>query len=486
MKRLVLVPLALVGCAGPAAVDEDPAVVAQAPSAVALEVPPIESGSSVRLPPSVDLVLDNGIRVFLVQNHEAPLVSFHLRLAGGSVEDPQGREGTAALLAALLAKGAGERDAAQFQEAVDFVGGEFATGISHRWTSISAEFLTEDTDLALALLADVLARPRLDPAEFEKERGMAVDALRAARDEPSDILARYASAWQFGAHPFGRAASGDETSLAAVTLDDVRSAARRTLAPGRTWMAVAGDFDPEEMRRRLEAVFGGWDVVSGPPSAPAAPTPRQGRRVLLVGMPGARQTYFRFGNLGIDWSHPDYPARHLANTVLGGRFTSRLNTALRIESGLSYGARSGFDDDRAGAFTVSSYTATATSREALELALAVYRRFREEGLTQEELDSARSYVKGQFAPDTLETADQAASMILALAFDGLPRDLVDRFFERLDAVTLDEVNRVIRERFPGDDLSWVVIGEPEVVRPVAAELGTLAEVPIDAPGFGPR
>jgi len=441
---------------------------------------------SVKLPRSVDFALPNGVLVHLVPDARAPLVSVHARLAGGALEDPEGREGTAELLAALLAKGAGARDAKAFQEAVDFVAGTFDAGAETRWIAIHAEFLREDTDLLLELVADVLRRPRLDAAEFEKERGKALDGLTAAREDPESLLPLYWRAFLFRGHPYARVA--DEASLPRVTLDDVKALAARVLRPSRLRIAIAGDFDADTMRRKVEARLGDWAGAPGDAAPAAAPRPAPvGKgRVLLVDLPEALQTYFRFGDISVDWSSPDYPARQVANTILGGRFTSRLNSELRIRRGLTYGAASGFDDARGGAFAVRTYTQMMSSRLCMETALAVYREFVAKGMTPEELASARAYIQGQYAPGTIETASQAAAMILALEFDGIPRDLVDRYFERLDALTLEEVNGFIGRGFPASGLTWVVIGRAAGLREFVASLGEVSECRLSDPGFGPR
>jgi predicted Zn-dependent peptidase len=438
------------------------------------------------LPRSEDFRLANGLRVFLVENHETPLVSLEVRVAGGSVEDPAGRQGAASLLSRLLGKGAAGRDAAAFHEAVDFVGGAFGVSCAQRWIRVDAEFLSKDQDLALELTCDVLMRPRLDASEFAKERGVALDALAQAREQPNAVLPLYHAQWTFAGNPYARPVSGDEASLAALTLDDVKAAAARTLGPSRTWLAVAGDFDPAAMRRKVEARFGAWDAKVADPAPVPRWEPAKEPGVLLVDFPSSLQAYFRFGGPGIDWRHPDYAARTLANSVLGVQFTSRLNRALRTDSGLTYGAGSAFDDDAWGAFHVATYTRVATTREAIEMALGVVRKFVKDGISQAELDSARRYIQGQFAPATVETADQAASMILALEFDGLPRDLVDGYFARLDALKLEDVNRVIRAHFPSEPFAFTVIGPAEKVRDFVGTLGKITECKLADPGFGPK
>ncbi len=444
----------------------------------------LQAGTGVKLPATVDFELANGMKVFLVPNREVPLVSFAIRVAGGSVEDPPGKEGATQVLAELLRKGAGKRDAVAFLDAVEFVGGSLSTAANRRWISLEAEFLTEHAELGLELISDALRRPRLDAGEFDKERGLAIDAVREGREQPNRVLSTYALAWLYAGHPYARPPGGDERSLARLTVEDMRAQAERQLGPGRTWMVVAGDLDPAAMRKRIEARFRDWKGGAGPATRPARPAAAPAG-VLVVDKPDALQTYFRFGSTGSDWSDPRYPARMLANTILGGRFTSRLNTALRIERGLTYGASSSFDDRLAGTFSVATYTQTSTSREAIELAHEVYEKFRAEGISQEELDSARTYIQGQYAPDNLETAAQVAGMVLSLAFDGLDRGIVDRLYQELDALTLEGVNGKIKELFPAGGLSWVMIGKASELRPLASRFGPVSEAPLAGPGFGP-
>lgn len=436
------------------------------------------------LPASIDFTLANGMRVFLVPDHEVPVVSFEVRLAGGSIEDPAGKEGATSLLGALLTKGAGDRNAEQFQEDVEFVGGALGAFAGPRWVSVRAEFLEGDSDLALELLGDVLLRPRLDAAEFEKEKGLALDGLAAAREEPQQLMGYYWAHWVFGKHEYARPVTGDEGSLASITLADVKSAAARQLAPQRAWLAVAGDFDPAEMRKRVESRFGAWTGSAPAPAKVSAWRGSPGGGVLLVDKEDALQTYFQCGNLGFPRTDPDYVARTVANAVLGERFTSRLNKTLRTDKGFTYGAGSRFDDGRQGMFFVYSQgTATDMTAACLPLAESIYRTFVAGGLTPDEFASTRAYIKGRFGLG-FETGAQQASTILDLAFEGDPRDMVDGYLARVDAVTLEEVNRVVRERFP-TKLDWVVIGRASVCRDVVSKFGEVTECKVMTPGFGP-
>lgn len=450
------------------------------------DAPEEVAGSPLELPKGDFTALDNGLQTLLVPDAEVPLVGFHLRLDGGALLDPPGAEGAADLLATLLLRGAGERDARAFRDAIDAVGGRLGVRARKRWIEVDAEFLRDDVELAVELLSDLLQRPALDAEEFAKQRGLAADGLSAARDDPAQLIDAYWNAWSNRGHPFARPTGGTVASVGALTHEQLQALAARQLVPQRAWLAVAGDFDPAGMRELLAAKLGDWQGERGEsPELPALEA-RPGGQVLLVDAPDSLQTYFYAGNVLFDWSDDDYAARYLANTILGGRFTSRLNMALRTESGLTYGASSWIDDRQGGMFALYSYTATATSREAIELAQRTYAVFRDKGITSDELESARTYIQGQYAPDTLETAMQRAKALLALAYAKVPRAKIEGLFAALDALTVDEVNRVI-QRFPEPDaLRWVLLGQAEHLRELANELGEVTEVELAAPGFGPE
>ena len=215
------------------------------------------------------------------------------------------------------------------------------------------------------------------------------------------------------------------------------------------------------MKRRLEAAFGGWQKSTVAASAATAMARVQGRRVLLVDKPGATQTYFWLGNVGADRTDPARAAQSLVNTVFGGRFTSMLNTELRIKSGLSYGASSGFARlTEPGAFQITSYTQTEKTSEAIDLALATLDRLHSEGVDADSIASAKSYLLGQF-PTSIETNGQLANRLADMVFFGLDRTDVDEYAARVKAVDVRRRRRRDRAglpeiRRPGDgrDRGW--------------------------------
>lgn len=447
---------------------------------------PLLSAADIRLPDFTRTELPNGAVLLLAEKHDVPLVALDISVRGGSLADPAGRDGTAALLAELMQKGAAERDAAAFAEAIDAVGGRLSIGATRNTLELSAEFLAEDAGLMIELAADALQRPRLDADEFEKVRQRAVKSLIAAKDaSPDRLIGNYGNAWLFGAHPYGRPVDGSEASLASITHADLQAFQRDHTGGDRLVIAAVGAFDSAALKARLESAFGGWRAAAAALPVVEAKPRERGRRVLLVDKPGAAQTHFWLGNVGVSRTDPARVAQNLVNTLFGGRFTSMLNSELRVRTGLTYGARAGFNRlPQPGAFAISSYTQTKTTVEAIELAIATLQRLHADGLDAKQLDSGRSYQLGQFPP-TLETAPQLAAQLTALELHGLGRDEVDGFAAAVRAVDV-EAARAALAAFPAPaDLVIVLIGDAAKIRAAAATFGPVTEMPLSAPTFRP-
>jgi zinc protease len=456
--------------------------------AVARQVKKAAVEDAVTLPKATVLELKNGARVLLVEKHEVPLVAFSARVRGGALGDPEGKEGVAALTAELLQKGAGARDARQFAEAVDSVGGMLSVYSGREALDISGQFMSRDTALMVELLADMLMRPRFEQAELDKTRERMVSELAAEKDgDLRGLIGTYFQAFHFGAHPYGRPVGGSEASLATLKREDVLAYAKAHLGGERLILSVVGDFDSKKLTKQLQAALGGWARASTP--APVAPPtqPTKGRRVLLVDKPDATQTYFWAGNTGIARTDPTRVDVNLANTVLGGRFTSLLNTALRIKSGLSYGAGSlVLTQTQPGPFAISSYTKTESTEQALDMALDVLARYRQEGMDDATLASAKAYVLGQFPP-TLETSLQIASKLSELSFYGLDSSDVDGFASKVGSADKARIQSAIQRVMPPpEDLTLVLIGKASAIRDVARKYGAVTEMSISDPHFSPR
>lgn len=441
----------------------------------------------VTLPDFDRVVLPNGTVLLLSEKPDVPLVAATAILRGGAVADPEGRAGLANLVASLVEKGAGDRDAEQFAAAVDASGGMLSSRADLESITVSGNFLARDADLMVELLADMLLRPRLDEAEFEKLRERSINFIRAAKDTNLNaLLPIYGQAFLFGAHPYGNPVSGSETSLAAIGHDDILEFYEQQLGGDRLVIAVTGDFDAAAMIAKLTAAFGDWRAAATPLPEVPRPVPQSGRRVLLIDKPGATQTYFWLGNVGVERDYAKRAALDIANTVFGGRYTSMLNTELRMKSGLTYGAHAELSRaTQPGSLAIVSYTPTERTFETIDMALGVLAQLHERGIDETALASARNYILGQF-PTALETAAQLGRQLAALEAFGLDVTYINAYGQALTATDVAAVGAVIESVYPlPEDLVVVLLGDAAAIRDGAAAYGPLIEVPITAPHFRP-
>ena len=444
------------------------------------------AAADIKLPAYQTITLDNGATLLLMPRKDVPLVAANVAVRGGALADATGKEGTADLLGEMLSQGAGTRDALAFAQAVDGAGGNLGFGSSREAIVANAQFLSKDSGLMLSLLADALLRPKMDAAEFDKLRKRAIDGIANAKDsDPRQLIGTYANGWLFRGHPYGRSTGGDETSLATITLADLQAFRAQQMGGDRLIIAIAGDFDAQAVTAQVREAFGGWAKASGAlPQVEAKPR-ESGRRVLLVDKPGATQTYFALGNIGSRHGDPAEAAQDLVQTAFGGRFTSMLNTELRVKSGLTYGARSAIDRSRMpGAATISSFTKTESTKAAIDLAIATLDRLHKDGLDAATIDSAKRYVAGQFAPG-LETAPQLAAQLIEIALYGDTRDAIDGYLGRIAAATPEQI-ATARAVFPDSkDLVIVAIGDAARIRDTMKGYGPLTEMKLTDPRFSP-
>jgi predicted Zn-dependent peptidase len=456
-----------------------------APAIAAAPPPKVTAG--VQVPAHQRFVLPNGLTILLVPKKDVPTIAFAGFVRSGALADPAEKPGVGSLVAGLLDRGAGKRSAYEFADAVEGVGGRFDAAAGAEAINVGGQFLSRDRALMIELLADALMRPHFDAGEFASYRDREIEFIKSAKDsDPSQIIGIYGRAALFGKHPYGRPQGGSERSLAAITQGDVIAYHAANFGADRTTLVFAGDLDPKWMKQALTTAFGGWAKAKStlPPLPPAKRV--SGRHVLLVDSPGAVQTYFWLGNVGVNRRYSGRPALDLVNTLYGGRFTSLLNTELRIQSGLTYGASSRFTRATvAGEFAIRSFTQTDTTAQALDLTLKTLDDLKHGGLEPDMLESARAYVLGQY-PLQLETAAHWAVALADLEFYGLGADYIEGYGPALAQVDLAETAAVTADAFPRPaDLVIVLIGDAAKIRDVAQKYGPVTEMKLSDPDFAP-
>lgn len=456
-------------------------------AATILSVSPIalSQSNSLSLPAYKKVKLKNGLTLLLIEQHEVPIISFSYVVKAGSVSEPAGKEGLASLTAQLLRKGTETRSSEQLSSELDFIGGDLSAGATFDYSNGAAEFVKKDIAKGLDLLSDALQHPTFPAGEVDKLLKQHADEIKAAKDRAPAVIGSYFSAYLFGNHPYARPVSGDERSITSITRDDIVRFYGAYYKPDGVILAAVGDFNTADMERMITDKFGSWQGHATSVAKPTDPISVTGKRLLLVDKPDATQTYFQIGNVGVARDCPDRVFIQVVNTLFGGRFTSMLNTELRIQTGLTYGANSGFSLRLArGPFTISTYTRNEKTEEAIDRTLAILKRLHENGITETELKSAKAYLKGQFPP-TIETSDLLAALISQLDLYGLDASEINTYYAKIDSMTLGDAQRIIKQYFPLDNLVFVLIGKASEIETVARKYAPkMDKISISQPGFG--
>lgn len=441
------------------------------------------NAEGIRIPDHERHTLENGLTLILLPSDTIPMVGYELWIDVGSTADPVDQQGLAALCAEALRKGAGDRSADEFASAIDFLGANFSTSVDRERTRVALDLLAKDAEQGLSLLADAVMRPRFDADEMDKLRAQMAEEVAQAKENPRSVLADYHAANLHGDHPYGKAVEGTEDSFERMSGPGIREFHAAYYGADRMILAVAGNFELSSMRAMVERQFSSLGAARRALPEIAKTTMATGRRVLLVHKSDTPQTWFVIGNTGPAFADGDFAAVDVVRTIFGGRFTSWLNSELRIKSGLSYGARYNVQRMRdGGSSSMSSFTATENTKAAIDLALATLDRLHEEGIGAEDLASAKAYLKGQ-TPYGYETAPQLASALCFLEFYGLDESYLSEMFTAVDAVTLEDCRRAVARWFGRENLVFTCIGVAPEVEEILRSYGDLTVRDNDATGF---
>jgi zinc protease len=451
----------------------------------AMDTPAPKGFAVYQLPEAKRVKLPNGLVVLLLERHDLPLTAVTIELRSGSLQDPNDKPGVSAITEELLRKGTESKNAEQIAGEIDFIGMQAGSrGGGYDATDLSADFLAKDTDKALGILSDVVLHPVFPEAELKKTIAQRQERLKTEKDNVQGAVSQYFLATLYAGHPYSRGTLTTEASLGSITRDDVTAFYKRVYTPANAVISVVGDFNSAEMEAKLKGLFGGWKGVA--PAAVAVPSmkPVVGRHVLLVDKPDATQTYFILGNVGISETDPDRAAVRVVNTLYGGRFTSIFNEELRIKSGYSYGASSGFQQYRTpGPFLMSTYTRNATTEPAIDKTFEVVGRLHGHPFTDADLTSAKNYIRGTFPP-SLETSPALAGRLARNEVSGISRGQFNGELAEEQATTLANANRVIDKDFPAkDNYVLVMVGKASEIGKLAEKYGTVTTKKISDPGY---
>lgn len=446
-----------------------------------------------KLPKYEKFKLDNGLTVYLMEQHEVPLIYVSAVFSAGAIKDMK-KHGLASITADALMFGTKSFSKKEMEEQLDFLGATFSSFATLESARISSSFVNLHQDKVFPILKEVICNPIFDQREFDKHKKRLMLQLEMAKERPSRVMRAYFNKFIYGNHVYGNHVSGFKKTVRNFTTNDLKTFYMANYHPSTAAIAIAGDFETAVMKKQVKQMFNGWkpgvradsksglraDSESGVLESPNRPDKS---RVLLVNKEDAGETTFYIGQLGIKRSNPDYVAIQVINTILGGRFTSWLNDELRINAGLTYGAGSFFSTYRdSGVFTIGSYTKTAATIKALDLALEVLMRLHKKGIDAKTLESAKNYVKGQFPPD-YETSRRLARLMTDMFVYNFDESFINNFEADVDGLTVSGAKKIIKKYFPAGKLQMVLIGKASEIRAGVKKYGTLIEKEIKTDGF---
>lgn len=408
-----------------------------------------------------------GIEAWLVQDSSSPLVSMNFAFHGGSSQDAPDKAGVANLAANLLDEGAGPLDSKAFHEKLESRAIEMNFSVGRDYFYGSLRTLNEHRDEAIGLLRLALTQPRFDSDALELTRSQIVAGLRRDTTSPNSLASQRWWAIAFPNHPYGRNSRGTLDSVATIGADDLRGFARRVFARNELKIGIAGDIDAKAAADLVDRIFGALPAKNDLRTVADTAMTGQGRRIVIdVDVPQAVVT---FGGPGISRSDPDFMAAYIVNHILGGgSFSSRLYREVREKRGLAYGVSDSLVWFRRAAVMVGG-TAVRADRTGDALTVIEYeiKRMAEDGPTQDEIDKAKSYLKGSYAL-ALDTSSKIASQLVQIQADNLGIDYMTRRNAMIDAVTIAAAKRVAKRIYSGG-LLVTVAGRPVGVTSSAAE-----------------
>ena len=408
-----------------------------------------------------------GIEAWLVESHDNPLIAMRFAFRGGATQDPQGKEGLAYFISAMMDEGAGDLDAVAFQERAQALAMRMDFDASRDVMLGNVQTLSANKDEVFDLVRLALTKPRFDEDAVERVRAQILAGLKFDENDPETVASLAWDRLAFQNHPYGRPIKGTMATSAALSRDDLKGYADRVFARDKLVISVVGDIDAETLGTTLDHVFGDLpphSVLS--PVADANPPLGPTREIIEMDVP---QSVAQFGHRGIARKDDDFIAAYVLNYIIGGGgFSSRLMEEVREKRGLAYSVHSNIFPYQHGAVFVGN---VATKNEAVGQSLEVIeselRRLAEQGPTADELDSAKSYLTGAYAL-RFESSSSIANQLLWIQIEDLGIDYVNRRNELVEAVTLDDIRRVAKRLIEADRLITTIVGKPVAAKSKAA------------------
>ncbi len=424
----------------------------QAPPPVGVPVAPV-------LPKPAEKTLANGLRVIVARSSDLPLVTADLTIKTGGWADPAGLSGVASMTADMLTEGTKTRSARDIAREAEALGANLESAAALEASSVTLNVMPDKLDAGMAIMADVARNPAFAAEELERDRAQTLDGLRVAYQEPGQISAYAAAPVVFGGTAFGHVPQGTPGSIARLKPADLSAMHAAWYRPDNAILVLTGDITAEQGFALAEKAFGGW----ARPATPLAPaptiSPQAAPRAIVIDLPGTGQAAVNLAKPGIARNDPDYYSGIVANTLLGGGYSSRLNLEIRVKRGLSYGASSALSANRTtGSFRAAAQTKNETAPQVLDLIVEQMTALGAAPASVDELNARKSNLIGSYGRN-LATTGGLANTLGNLALYGVPLDEITRYTGRVEAVTPAQVQAFSARMLDPAKASVIIAGD---------------------------
>ncbi|MCP2520750.1 insulinase family protein [Candidatus Aminicenantes bacterium AC-335-K20] len=417
--------------------------------------------------------LPNGLKIVFLQRKNLPLINMCFLLNAGAVTDSIEKEGISSLTFELLFKGTKKRTAFQIANEIDSAGAILTCSTGLDYSLIIGEFLSKDMRKAFEILSDITLNCTFPPKELEKIRKKRIDKLKEEKDNPSYLASKEFFKNLFNHHPYGNSILGRVETISTINERDIFNHYWNYANPRSSILSLVGDFDDNRALKLIEEFFGKWDTNIKMKNNITRPPRIKGRKIIVMNKPEMTQSQIRLGNIGFPRGHSDYFPAIIANTILGGSFTSRLVSEIRVKRGLTYHINSNFSSFKmGGAFYVSTFTENKSTFKLLEIVLSEMRKMREFYCSDEEIEKAKKYIKGIF-PLKFETNENIALLLAEMEFYDLKLDFIIDYYSKLDRVSKEEVNKIANKYFDWENFCLFILGNAEEIKNDIKQLGEI-------------
>ena len=449
-----------------------PNAAAVAPSASA-----IGASATAARPKRIDLV--GGSTAFLIESHELPLVDIGISLRSGSADDRADKIGLSRLATRMLRRGAEGWSSDKIEDTIDLLGGEISADVSASTVSIHVQVIKRNLAPMMQLLRALLASPTFPEDELSRLRRETLAEIVEARDSDRALAGKFFREALFGDHAYGRGSTGTTKSVSSLTRADTVAWHRRHFVQGNVIVGVSGDVNEAELKSLIAPVFAALPSGAAPVDNVVDPVVPKGRRLVIIDKPARTQTQILIGGLGTHPLDDDHVPLHVANTIFGGTFTARLMKAIRSERGWSYGASSRLPiERRREGFSMWTFPAATDAAACVQLEIELLEKLVAEGITDEELAFAQSYLSESYAFD-IDTPYKRVRQAVDEMLYGLPDDYHTGYVRHVRAVTRSQANEALKKRISLDDFVVVVVGTASELRePLSKAIPRLSAIEI--------